>query len=123
MCAKLCTRYAHGLTNMLALILQVTSSLLAIAAIVIAYRRAAPSLTRRIAERMTKLEEHFIDLDERQDSTLASLKRLHSRAGMREVRDQRGNGKLGPPDPLTDPEGWKKYMRAKHGLFPTKSEH
>lgn len=73
----------------------VTACLLSIAVFVITVQqcrravldcRAALASIRKYAE----LHSDVVDLAERVDGTEKSLKRLHSRAGMREVRERRG---------------------------------
>jgi len=61
---------------------------------------------------ISEINLQLADHDDLLHSTIASLKRLHSRSGMRELREKR---KVNPevPDPREDPEGWKRAMRLK----------
>ncbi len=71
-------------------------------------RRAV--LDFRPAQALRQLEADQIELSERLDSVVASVKRLHSRAGMREVRERLNDPKPGErPDPVKDPEGWRRW--------------
>ena len=75
--------------------------------------------TRIITSRLRVCEEMLTDHDDRLTSLLSSLKTLHSRAGMRELRERRGKpsdngGRV--PDPHADPEAWKRYMRQQAAL-------
>lgn len=53
-------------------------------------------------------------LAERLEGVERSLKRLHSRAGMREVRERRANGAI--PDWRDDPEGYRAAKEAELGI-------
>jgi len=66
-------------------------------------------------QRFGDLADEIRDLDDRVQSLDKSLKRLHSRAGMREVRERRGqNGAA--PNWQTDPHGWLAYAEKKLGI-------
>ena len=68
---------------------------------------------------LTDLQAQMTELVDSHESLLASHKTLRSRVGMREAREkgrsQAGNSKtpVDLPDPQSDPEGWKRAMRAR----------
>jgi len=68
--------------------------------------RTAAARFRKYAE----LHAELVELMDRVEGAEKSLKRLHSRAGMREVREARGGNKL--PDWRDDPEGFRKAAEA-----------
>jgi len=54
---------------------------------------------------------------ERVSDLEASVRRLHSRAGMREVRERRKNGIPDDrPDPESQPEAWRAWAAKQRGL-------
>ena len=71
----------------------------------------------RPAQALRQLETDQIELSERLDSVAASVKRLHSRAGMREVRERLTETRPGDrPDPAKDPEGWRRWAATQSPL-------
>lgn len=74
---------------------------------VLDFRRAQES-----AKRLGDLPDGIRELEERIDSVERSLKRLHSRAGMREVRERRA-GLAEGPDWRADPDGFRRYWESR----------
>ena len=62
---------------------------------------------KKIAELQLEVTDHADLIRQLYDG----LKKLRSRAGMRELRERRKLDDNDLPDPKTDPEGWKKAMR------------
>lgn len=65
---------------------------------------------------LKQLTEHEATLTDHQDliaSLNSTMKTLRSRIGMRELRARKTNSGSEIPDSKEDPEGWKRYMRAK----------
>jgi hypothetical protein len=89
---------------------------LGIGAVGIAFWRSDRRFFSQVMKRITTIEAELAINDDRVESLHLSLKKLHSRAGMREVREKRGRGDDDIPDSREDPEGWKRAMRAKYGL-------
>lgn len=100
-------------------------ALCAFASVVTAYR--AYKYSRDCAEWMTKnntrsaslkqMTDIQVELTEHADSIQAlhtSLHKLRSRIGMRKLANERASASDdGVPDPNTDPDGYKRAMRAK----------
>ena len=64
------------------------------------------------ALRSADVMEHLTDVQDRLVTVEKSLKRLHSRAGMRELRERRANGEDSEQSPATLLE----KLERKHGL-------
>ena len=76
-------------------------------------------VTERLANRAARdLEARIIDLEEAAESMRVSLKKLHSRAGMRELREKRAltDSSQETPDWRTDPEAFRAAARRQHLL-------
>lgn len=76
---------------------------------------AAQARVRKAADLADELQLAM----ERLDGVERSLKRLHSRAGMRELRERRANGGGGAPDWRDDPEGYRQHMERELGITRT----
>jgi hypothetical protein len=64
-------------------------------------------------KRLTEIETEMTELSDSVASLHGSLKKLRSRAGMRELRAGQTNGQGAIPDAATDPTGYKRAMRLK----------
>jgi len=65
---------------------------------------------------LKQLTDHEVTLTDHSDSLHSlhsTLKKLRSRIGMRELNARRRDNNSDIPDSKEDPEGWKRYMRAK----------
>lgn len=71
-----------------------------------------PSPADVSVKQLTEIETTLTEHDDSLRALHASLKKLRSRAGMREYR-ARENGADAVPDPTTDPAGYKRAMRLK----------
>lgn len=60
---------------------------------------------------LSKLEAEITELSDSVLSLHASLKKLRSRQGMRDLRARRANGSDAVPDWREDPDGYKRAMR------------
>jgi len=69
----------------------------------------ARAATRKAAD----LHVDIVDVQERIDGCEKSLKRLHSRAGMREVRELRGTRPEVAPDWQSNPAAWLEFAQRK----------
>ena len=68
-------------------------------------------------QRARDLADDLRIVEERIEGCEKSLKRLHSRAGMREVRERRNGGAPGSvPDWRDDPEGYRTAMESNLGI-------
>lgn len=75
-------------------------------------RRTALEISeaRDLAKRAARVLPDLADFEERLDALAVSLKRLHSRAGMRELRERSQNGGADrEPDWRKDPEGFRSF--------------
>lgn len=107
--------------TILASYLAVTLCLICLCAVfVLAYRCRAWAIDCAAAQAATKkasvLHVDIVDLNERVDGCEKSLKRLHSRAGMREVRERRHGSNGAVPDWRDDPEGYRLHMESQLGI-------
>ena len=114
-----------GLLEILAITAVIVSVLAAIAAIFAArnsqvacdYARSIhkwmqDNNKRSIAlKQLAELQLEVTDHDDLIRQMYDGLKKLRSRAGMRELREKRKVDDSDLPDPKVDPEGWKKAMR------------
>lgn len=107
--------------QLLTLVFSAFSVLLAALALFFSTKRWRVS---RIARQIAELEIANSDLASAFDALKSSHRKLAARVGMRDKRerdrlanDGSGNGMpKGMPDPNTDPDAWKRAMRAKiHG--------
>lgn len=85
------------------------------------YAGAAFQYTKHRSEKsqVAAISAQLTELDDAYHALLDSHKKLRSRIGMRELREKRRNDDDNAPppgdapDPQSDPEGWKRHMRAK----------
>lgn len=97
--------------------------LYALAALAVAVTIGAAATVRRAAldiSRARDLTSTVTTLADEISAVRLSLKKLNSRAGMRELRE-RANGKEGPPDWRSDPEGFRSWARGRYGVGPPKT--
>lgn len=93
----------------LTLVFALISLILSCVACVLASARWRASKVRK---ELGLLRVAYADLYELYSALQDSHKRLRSRIGMRELREKRKqNPESTVPDPNSDPDGWKKYMR------------
>lgn len=80
----------------------------------IATRRArrAEDAIRSAARVPQSFDSRLNALAERQDAVEALLQKIDARDRMRKVRAGRVESSDETPNPFTDPEGWKRHMRA-----------
>jgi hypothetical protein len=82
------------------------------AAIIATHRvRAAEAVCKSAVRLPQSIDSRLTALAERQDAMEAVLQKIDARDRMRKVRAARVDSD-DAPNPFTDPEGWKKHMRA-----------
>lgn len=65
-------------------------------------------------KKLAQVESELTELTDAYDALITSHKKLRSRIGMRNIREQRnGAADDGIPDPTVDPAGYKRAMRLK----------
>ena len=77
----------------------------------VAYEQEHSSTNSKTTAMIAKMNLDLTNQDDILHQLADGLKKLRSRTGMRELRDKRSVNGGDIPDPQTDPDGWKRYMR------------